>query len=122
MRRLILAVLLTAASGWALAQEPRPPAQDPMKPAQRAGDAKEMTVTVVSTDPTVKTITIKKDTPGATDAAAEQVLSVDDKALTNLKTTKAGDKVTIMLKSDPATGKETVTSIEKPKSSTQEPR
>src|SRR5262245_22094437 len=121
MHRLILAVLLTAATSWAFAQEPRTP-QEPQKPAQTVSGSKEMTVTVVSTDPAVKTITIKKEAAGAAGAAAEQVFSVDDKALSNLKTTMAGDKVKIIVKSDPASGKETVTSIEKPKSSTQEPR
>jgi Cu/Ag efflux protein CusF len=122
MRRLILAAVLMSAAGWAMAQEPRPESQEPQKPAQTASDSKEMTATVVATDPTVKTITIKKDATGATGAANEQVFPVDDKALANLKMTKAGEKVKLTLKSDPATGKETVTSIEKPKSSTQEPR
>jgi Cu/Ag efflux protein CusF len=123
MRRLILAAVLMSAAGWAMAQEPRPEAQEPQKPAQTVSDAKEMTATVVATDPAVKTITIKKEAAGAASGtASEQVFPVDDKALANLKMTKAGDKVKLTLKSDPATGKETVTSIEKPKSSTQEPR
>jgi len=121
MQKLILAVLLTAAASWAVAQEPRPEAQEPQKPAM-ASDSKEMTVTVVATDPTVKTITIKKEMAGAPGGSSEQILSVDEKAVTNLKTTKAGEKVKLVVKADPATGKETVTSIEKPKSSTQEPR
>src|SRR5262245_5894830 len=119
MHRLILAVLLTAAAGWAVAQEARPEAQEPQKPAQTQSGSKEMTVTVVATDPAVKTITIKKETVGAAGGASEQVYSVDEKAVANLKTTMAGEKVTITLKADPATGKETVTSIQKPKSSTQ---
>jgi Cu/Ag efflux protein CusF len=123
MRRLILAAVLMSAAGWAMAQEPRPESQEPQKPAQTASDSKEMTATVVATDPTVKTITIKKEATGAAaGTASEQVFPVDDKALANLKMTKAGEKVKLTLKSDPATGKETVTSIEKPKSSTQEPR
>jgi Cu/Ag efflux protein CusF len=126
MRKLILAVVLTSAASWAVAQEPAPPAQQPappgQQPAQTAKDTKEMTATVVNTDPTVKTITIKKDTGVSGGTMPEQTLSVDDKALANLKTIKMGDKVKLVLKTDPATGKESVTSIEKPKSTTQEPR
>jgi hypothetical protein len=91
MQKLILAVLLTAASSWAIAQESRP-AQEPQKPAV-ASDSKEMTVTVVSTDPTVKTITIKKEMAGAPGGSSEQILNVDEKAVANLKMTKAGEKV-----------------------------
>jgi Cu/Ag efflux protein CusF len=121
MRKLILAAVLTSAATWAVAQEPAPPAQQPQQPAQTAKDTKEMTATVVNTDPTVKTITFKKEgVSGST--MPEQTLSVDDKALANLKTIKMGDKVKLVLKTDPATGKESVTSIEKPKSTTQEPR
>ena len=114
MRKLILAVVLTLAAGWAVAQEPAPPAQQPQQPAppaQTARDAKEMTATVVATDPTVKTITFKKDTGVSGSTMPEQTLSVDDKALSNLKTIKTGEKVKLVLKTDPATGKESVTSI-----------
>jgi Cu/Ag efflux protein CusF len=124
MRKLILAVVLTSAASWAVAQEPASQPQQPQQPqppAQTARDAKEMTATVVATDPTVKTITIKKDT-GVSGSMPEQTLPVDDKALSNLKTIKTGEKVKLVLKTDPATGKESVTSIEKPKSTTQEPR
>jgi Cu/Ag efflux protein CusF len=124
MRKLILAVVLTSAASWAVAQEPASQPQQPQQPqppAQTARDAKEMTATVVATDPTVKTITIKRDT-GVSGSMPEQTLPVDDKALSNLKTIKTGEKVKLVLKTDPATGKESVTSIEKPKSTTQEPR
>jgi Cu/Ag efflux protein CusF len=122
MRKLILAVVLTSAASWAVAQEPASQPQQPQPPAQTARDAKEMTATVVATDPTVKTITFKKDTGVSGSTMPEQTLSVDDKALANLKMIKSGEKVKLVLKTDPATGKESVTSIEKPKSTTQEPR
>jgi Cu/Ag efflux protein CusF len=113
MKKLILAVVLTSVAGWAVAQEPTSPAQQPQPPAQTAKDSKEMTATVVATDPTVKTITFKKEAAGV---MSEQTLPVDDKALANLKTIKTGEKVKLILKADPTTGKESVTSIEKPKS------
>jgi len=123
MQKLILAVVLTSAAGWAVAQEPLSQAQQqPQQPAQTAQDSKEMTATVVATDPTVKTITFKKDAAGVAGAVSEQTLPVDEKALANLKTIKTGEKVKLVLKADPMTGKESVTSIEKPKSSPQEPR
>ena len=121
MRKLILAVVLTSAASWAVAQEPASQAQQPKQPAQTARNAKEMTATVVNIDPTIKTITIKKDT-GVSGGMSEQTLPVDEKALANLKTVKTGEKVKLILKADPATGNETVTSIEKPKSTPQEPR
>jgi Cu/Ag efflux protein CusF len=120
MRRLILAVVLMSGTGWALAQDPQPqqPTQPQQQPAPSARDSKEMTGMVVATDPTVKTITIKKEGAGATQA--ETTLAVDEKALTNLKTCKTGDKVKLILKTDPMTGKDSVTSIEKSKSTTPE--
>jgi uncharacterized protein YwbE len=45
---------------------------------------------------------------------------VAEKALTKLKSIKAGEKVKLVLKTDPMTGKESVTSIEKSKSTTPE--
>jgi Cu/Ag efflux protein CusF len=122
MKKLILAVVLTSAAAWAVAQEPSSQAQQPQQPAQTAKDSKEMTATVVATDPTVKTITVKKEAAGAAGIASEQTLPVDEKALAYLKTIKSGEKVKLVLNTDPVTGKESVTSIEKPKSSQQEPR
>jgi Cu/Ag efflux protein CusF len=125
MRRLILAVVLTSGAGWALAQDPQaqPPAQPP-QPQQQAApaakDTKEMTAVVVATDSKVKTITVKQDSEsGAAGTQPEATLSVDEKALTKLKSIKVGEKVKIVLKTD-AMGKESVTSIEKAKSATPE--
>jgi len=125
MRRLILAVELTSFAGFAAAQDPQSqqptqpqsPTQSQAQPGTMAKD-KEMTATVVATDPTVKTITVKKE--GATAGQMETTLPVDDKALTTLKSVKSGDKVTLTLKTDPMTGKDSVTSIEKSKSTTPE--
>jgi hypothetical protein len=108
MRKAILAAALALGASWAIAQEPAQPAQ----PAP--GKDKEMTATVVATDPVLKTITIKKDSP-AGQPATDVVIAVEDRAISNLKTVKAGDKVKLMLKVDPATGKESVSSLEKPK-------
>jgi Cu/Ag efflux protein CusF len=127
MRRLILAVVLTSCAGWAYAQDPQsqPPTQ-PQSPTQSQQQQpgtmakdKEMTATVVATDPTVKTITVKKEGAAAT-GQMETTIAVDDKALTNLKSVKSGDKVKLTLKTDPMTGKDSVTSIEKSMSTTPE--
>jgi hypothetical protein len=122
MQRLVLAVVLASCAGWAFAQDPQPQSQQPTQPQSQqpapAAKDKEMTATVVATDPTVKTITIKKE--GAMAGQAETTLPVDEKALTNLKSCKSGDKVTLTLKTDPLTGKDSVTAIEKAKSTTPE--
>ena len=113
MKKLILAGALTLAGTWAVAQDPPSQAQQPQQPAQTSRASKEVTATVVSTDPTAKTITFKKETAGGT--MSEQTLPVDDKALSNLKNCKAGEKVKLVTKTDPTTYKESVTSIEKSK-------
>ena len=110
MRRLIPAVVLMLAATSAVAQEPQtPPASEPTQ----ARGKKEMTAIVVSADPMVKTITVRKE--GDTTAAAEQALPVAGKAVARLNTIKPGDKVKLVLTTDPATSKESVTSIEQPK-------
>jgi Cu/Ag efflux protein CusF len=122
MRRLILAVVLTSGAGWALAQDPQaqPPTQPQQPAAAAAKDTKEMTAIVVATDTKVKTITVKQDSEsGAAGAQPEATLSVDEKALTKLKSIKVGEKVKLVLKTD-AMGKESVTSIEKSKITTPE--
>ena len=122
MRRLILAVVLTSGAGWALAQDPQaqPPTQPQQPAAAAAKDTKEMTAVVVATDPKVKTITVKQDSEsGAAGNQPEATLSVDEKALTKLKSIKVGEKVKLVLKTD-AMGKESVTSIEKSKITTPE--
>jgi hypothetical protein len=119
MRRLILAAGLLSFAGWAVAQDPQPQPPQPQQqqPDPTARDTKEMTAVVVATDINIKTITFKKEQmAGATGSQTEQTLPVDEKAVTNLKSVKAGEKVKLMLKTEPSTGKETVTSIEKPKS------
>jgi hypothetical protein len=110
MRKLIPAVVLMLAAGSAVAQESQtPPASEPTQ----ARGKKEMTAIVVSADPMVKTITVRKE--GDTTAAAEQALPVAGKAVASLSTIKPGDKVKLVLTTDPATSKESVTSIEQPK-------
>ena len=110
MRKFIPAVVLMLAAGSAVAQEPqRPPANEPTQ----ARSKKEMTAIVVSTDSTVKTITVKRE--GAD--AAQEALPVAGTAVARLSTIKPGDKVTLTLTMDPVTNKESVTSIEKPKTS-----
>ena len=126
MRRLILTVVFTSSAGWAMAQDPQ--AQQPTQPQQQPApavtdtkDTKEMTAVVVATDPTVKTITVKQEMGSAAAAAQpEATLPVAEKALTKLKSIKVGEKVKLVLKTDPMTGKESVTSIEKSKSTTLE--
>lgn len=107
MQRLIPALVLTGAASLALAQEPaaRAPASDTY--------SKEMTAIVVAADPTVMTITVKKQMTGQTATQAETTIPVDEKAIARLKTVKAGEKVKLILKTDPNTKRESVTSIEK---------
>jgi hypothetical protein len=100
------------AAGWAAAQEP---ARDPAGQAGETKGKKEMTAIVVSTDPTVKTITVRSET-GAPGAQPE-TLPVAGAAVARLNTIKAGEKVKLVLTMDPATNKESVTSIEKSSSS-----
>ena len=109
MRKWIPAVLIVLAGGWAAAQEP---AQKPAQSSEAKG-RKEMTAIVVSTDPTVKTITVRNE-KSAPDAQPE-TLPVAGAAAANLASFKSGEKVKLVLTVDPATNSESVTSIEKPK-------
>ena len=121
MRRLIPAVVLMLSAGLAFAQEPPRPGDQPgqrpgeMTPGTQPGHTsmgkKEMTAIVVSADPTVKTITVRKE--GATTTSAEETLTVAGSAVSRLSSIKAGDKVKLTLTTDPTTSKESVTSIEK---------
>jgi hypothetical protein len=128
MRKAILVALcaLTTAAA-AVAQEPttdkpttdratadvQEPTQD--KPAAPSKYGKEITALVVAADPVGKTITVKKEPPmGQSGSQPETIFPVDEKAIANLKTVKAGEKVKLVLKMDPASGKESVQSVEKP--------
>ncbi len=120
MRRLIPAVVLMLSAGLAFAQEPARPGDQPgqtpgMTPGSEPGRSsmgkKEMTAIVVSADPTVKTITVRKE--GATTGSDQETLSVAGSAVSRLSSIKAGDKVKLTLTTDPTTSKESVTSIEK---------
>ena len=116
MRRLTPAVVLMLSAGLAFAQQPPRPADQPgqapgSEPGRSSMGKKEMTAIVVSADPTVKTITVRKE--GATSAAAEETLTVAGSAVSRLSSIKAGDKVKLTLTTDPTTSKESVTSIEK---------
>ena len=118
MRKLIPVVLLVLAGSWAVAQDPPPPPREPgSQPSQpsQASEAKgkkEMTAVVVSTDPTVKTITVRNEKSAP--ESQPQTLSVSGAAIAHLATIKTGEKVKLVLTMDPATNKESVTSIEKP--------
>ncbi len=119
MRKLIPAVVLVLSAGLAFAQDPPRAADQPgQQPGLRPGDEpgpsmgkKEMTAIVVSADPTVKTITVRKE--GASATAEQETLTVAGAAVSRLSSIKAGDKVKLTLTKDPATSKESVTSIEK---------
>lgn len=114
MRKFIPAVLLVLAGSWVAAQEPprEQPSQAQPSQATEAKGKKEMTAIVVATDPTVKTITVRseKSAPGS----QPETLPVAGAALAHLVTVKTGEKVKLVLTIDPATNKESVTSIEKP--------
>jgi hypothetical protein len=120
MRVFIPAIVLTLSAGLAFAQEPARPGNQPgqtpgMAPGAQSGQSsmgkKELTAIVVSADPTVKTITVRKE--GATTTSAEETLTVAGSAVSRLSSIKAGDKVKLTLTTDPTTSKESVTSIEK---------
>ncbi len=120
MRTLIPAVALMLSAGLAFAQNPPRPGDQPgqtpgmspgSEPGQPSMGKKEMTAIVVSADPTVKTITVRKE--GATTTSAEETLTVAGSAVSRLSSVKAGDKVKLTLTTDPTTSKESVTSIEK---------
>ena len=126
MRRLIPAVVLLLSAGLAFAQDPprpgdqpgqAPGAQNPpsMTPGNEPGHSsmgkKQMTAIVVSADPTVKTITVRKE--GSSTSTDEQTLTVAGSAVSRLSSIKAGDKVKLTLTTDPTTSRESVTSIEK---------
>jgi hypothetical protein len=115
MRKLIPTLAILLAAGLAVAQEPKHPSKDP---AQTLGK-KEMTAIVVSADPTVKTITVRKE--GAPSDAPQETLPVAGAAVARLSTVKAGEKVKLVLTMDPATSKESVTSIEKPGAASSKP-
>jgi hypothetical protein len=117
MRKFIPVVLLVLAGSWAAAQEP---SRDQM-PTQGTDvkGKKEMMAIVVSTDATVKTITVRSDKsdPGS----QPETLPVAGAALANLVSIKTGEKVKLVLTTDPITNKESVTSIEKPGKSPAQP-
>jgi Cu/Ag efflux protein CusF len=80
----------------------------------KAAEQKEVTAIVVSTDAALKTIAVKKEAmPGDVGTATEMTLPVDDKAITSLKTVKAGDRVKLSLKVDSTSKRESVSAIEK---------
>lgn len=105
MRKLFPAVLLVLTAGWAAAQSTHVPADE----AGQSKGNKEMTAIVVSTDATVKTITVRKSA-----ASKPETLPVAESAIAKLDTVKAGEKVKLVLAMDTATRQETVTSIETP--------
>jgi hypothetical protein len=99
-----------------VAQEPQPPREPQPAPPKASAtmEAKEVTAVVVSADPALKTIAIKKESmSGDTSGATEQTLPVDDKAIASLKTVKTGDRVKLSLKVDSTSKKESVSAIEK---------
>ena len=115
MRKLIPAVLLVLAGSWAAAQEPT---REPGKQTEVTGK-KEMVAIVVAADPTVKTITVRSEKSDP--ASQPETLPVAGAALANLVSVKTGEKVKLVLTTDPLTNKDSVTSIEKPGKSPAQP-
>jgi hypothetical protein len=125
MRQLISAVVFVLAASVAVAQDP-PSTQQPANPqdparvppsADETRGKKEMTAIVVSTDETVKTITVRNAKSGSD--AQPETLTVSGAALSSLTNVKAGEKVKLVLSMDPMTNKQSVTSIEKDKANPQ---
>lgn len=126
MRKLILTLALALSAGLAVAQDEKASAQAPPKDTAAQAPAavkesKDFTALVLSTDPVAKTITIKKDSdPMLAGSEPERTLAVDAKALASLKTVNVGEKVKLVVRAD-ASGKETVTTIEKPAATEKNP-
>lgn len=110
MRKFIPALLLVLAGSWSVAQEPK--SEQPSQATEVKGK-KEMTAIVVATDPTVKTITVRREKSAP--EAQPETLPVAGAAVAHLVSVKTGEKVKLVLTMDPATNKESVTSIEKPR-------
>jgi hypothetical protein len=110
MRKLMAVMLLVLPASWALAQDATRPQAGAAAPLGEIKGRKEMTATVVATDPAVKTITVR----GVAQGSQPETLAVAEVVVTKLGDIKAGEKVRLVLSTDPATNKETVTSIHKP--------
>jgi hypothetical protein len=113
MRKSILPLSLALIASAALAQDPPPPQERQATPSPAAKAAtKELTAQVVSTDPTAKTITVKKEGAAGDPmtAAAETTLPVEAEAVADLKTITPGEKVKLVCKTDSA-GKETAVTV-----------
>jgi hypothetical protein len=110
MRKVIPVMLLVLAGTWAAAEDPARAQAAPATEARETKGKKEMTATVVSTDLAVKTITIRSSAQGS----QPETLPVAEGAAARLADFKAGEKVKLVLTTDPTTNKETVTSIQKP--------
>ena len=78
-----------------------------LSPALAAGKTHQVKGTVVSTDEAAKTITIKDD------KGEEKTAPVMDKAVSELKNVKAGDKVTLTCHDNDKGEHEGVTAIKK---------
>jgi len=78
---------------------------------------KQVAAEVVSTDKSLKTITVKTGSSdsamGSASSSKTLVAKVDDKAVTLLDTVKPGEKVTLTCLSDKGGECDTVTSIKK---------
>jgi hypothetical protein len=138
MKKLVLLAGLFFAASLALAQEPGRPEQQPNPPTSRpeqqqpnppmaakppaSAASKDFTATVVKTDPIAKTITVKREGSDAKETASmttDTTLPVEGKALDNLKTVNAGEKIKLTCRTD-STGREVaVTGIEKAKAEKQ---
>jgi hypothetical protein len=108
MRKLIPVALLVLSAGWVVAQESK---REPLAQADEVKGKKEMTAIVVSTDTTVKTITVRSE--GSAPEAQPETLPVAGAAIARLGTVKTGEKVRLVLTMDAATKQQRVTSIEK---------
>ena len=117
MMKLALLGTVVLSASVASAQQP-PPSYPPASGQQPAAASKQLIAQVVSVDLTGKTITVKKE--GAMETSG-QMLAVDATALSTLKTVMPGEKVKLTYKTD-SSGKETVQSIEKDKSSGTNPQ
>lgn len=102
MKKFALLLSLVFVAGIAIAEETKKPAEAPKAPEKAAAvatsdvKAESMDAEIVSVDAKAKTVTIKGEKENKT-------LNVDAKALSSLKTIKAGEKVTITMANNAVT-------------------
>jgi hypothetical protein len=112
----LAAFAFVAAPAWAQTGTTQEPTSRDKDQSMTSKATKQVAAEVVSTDKSLKTITVKTgsgDAMGSSSGSKTLVAKVDDKAVTLLDTVKPGEKVTLTCLSDKGGECDTVTSIKK---------